>query len=648
MTTQNHTEHEIKEKPTLLTLITNGIVLFWVLCQLYFSGVQLPFSIDELKVFHLGFALAVLSFSLFSKAYAQKHIVCWGWLLVFMATVVTTVYFLTGYADMVERVGVPSAQDSFFGVALVALTLLLTWRNWGTIIPMVVIIALSYGLWGQHLGGLFRHSGIDPTRLIGYTSTYFMGTLGSLTSLSATMIFQFIVFGALLQCLGGFSLIEKLSSLVCKRFASGAAQTAIYSSAFIGMMTGSAAANVAVTGSFTIPMMKNRGYSADYAGGVEAVASTGGQILPPVMGVGAFIMASLVGIPYANICLAAIIPALIYFIHLSFSVAVHTAKLGMVVHEDKEDAVPFWASIKEIMLEHGHLLAPIVFLTWRIFAGDSPNKAAIMSNFLMIGIAFVHTVITQRHALKAALHTFGRNLYTGFVTGGKEGAKIAIVLAALGIVVDIFSTTGFGQRLSHAMLEIADGNVLILVPLAAILTLFFGMGMPTPGAYLLTVLLSAPVLIKFGFPVLSVHMFVFYFAVVAAITPPVAMASLVAVGISNGTYLGTAMYSMHLGIQGFLLPVFFLLRPETLALETEPVQALLSNFLLLLSGFGLTILMEGFFIRKVGWIGRLLCLGATLCILYPSDLLSVVGCALLVGFVGFHWKMPNKQQAVGA
>ena len=605
--------------------------LAWVLSQFYFSGFALPFSVDELKIVHLGGGLTLLSLALGIGNLQNGKRLGWLWILIALTILAATLYFFLAYDEMVDRVGMLSTADIAWGGIFVLLVVVMTWKEWGMTIPVVVLATLLYAVSGQHLGGLFRHSGIDLERLVGYTSTYFMGTLGSLTSLSATMIFHFILFGALLQCLGGFSLIEKLSRLVCSRFASGASQTAIYSSAFIGMMTGSAAANVAVTGSFTIPMMKSRGYDPNYAGAVEAVASTGGQILPPVMGVGAFIMASLVGLPYAKICIAALLPAIIYFLHLSFSVTVRSCRLGMKRYEsEQEEEASFGRQIMRIFREHGHLLIPIVFLTWRIFAGESPARAAVNANFLMIGVAFLHALVTRRGQAVQAMKEVCANLYKGLLTGGKEGAKIALVLGALGIIVDIFTTTGFGQRLSHAMIGIAGGNVFILVSLAAVLTLFFGMGMPTPGAYMLTVLLSAPVLINFGFPELSVHMFVFYFAVIAAITPPVAMASLVAVGISGGSYISTCLQAVRLGLQGFLLPVFFLFRPETLALESAPLQALISNGFLLMSGIGMTFMLEGFFIRKLGLFGRLVSLAATAFILYPDDLLSVIGSLALI------------------
>ena len=639
MTIQQTSEGQPSTSSRLLFFF-NWCWIFWVGCQLYFAGVALPFSVDELKLFHLGFALPLLALTMFCKEAQRTR---WIWLFVCLSALATTLYLFFGYDEMIERVGEPSTYDCIFGGVFVVCVLFITWRQWGLTVPLIVLGALVYALLGNHFDGLFHHAGIDPERLIGYSSIYYMGTLGSLTGMSASMIFQFIIFGALLQGVGGYSLIEKISALVCRRFASGAPQTAIYSSAFIGMMTGSAAANVAITGSFTIPMMKSRGFTPEYAGAVEAVASTGGQILPPVMGVAAFIMAALIGVPYFQICIAALLPAAVYFLHLSFSAMIQTAKIGLRQQERNESTLDFASSIKQIMREHGHLFLPILFLTWSIFKGDSPAKAAVNSNLLLVAVSFLHVILFRTESLATAVVGFGKNLGNSLLSGGREGAKIAIILGALGIIVEIFTTTGFGQRLSQSMIELSGGNLFILIALTMVLTIFFGMGMPTPGAYLLTVLLSAPVLIKAGFPLLSVHMFVFYFAVIAAITPPVATASLVAVSISGGDYIKTSLKAVRLGLQGVLLPIFFLIRPEILSLETNPLAALEINFMLFVCGLGFTILLEGFFLHKVCWAGKAICLTASIFILYPNDLLSWLGVCLLGVYMYRHCVQNRKR-----
>jgi len=529
---------------------------------------------------------------------------------------------------MVERVGTPSLGDVILGAIFVALVLVISVREWGYVVPGLTFITILYSLFGNYLGGLFFHSGIDFRRLIGYLSTYFMGTLGSLTGLSASVILHFLLFGALLESVGGAKFFEKLSILICSRFASGAAQTSVWSSALFGMISGSVAANVAVDGPHTIPMMKRRGYSTDYAGAVEAVASTGGQIMPPVMGVAAFILASLIGITYAQVCIAAFLPAFVYYGSLSFAIMVQSRKMGM--KKAKQDPKVPIVRGKDLLKAHGHLLIPIVVLTWRLLIGESPAKSVLYANILMVSLGLIHSMIFGRKDLMGSLFQFGQQVYKGLVDGAREGAKLGVILGTMGVIVEMFTVTGFGQRLSYGVVDLAGGHSLLLVLMVAILTLVFGMGMPTPGAYLLAVLLSAPALIKFGFPELSVHMFVFYFAIISALTPPVAIGVLVAVGISGGSYVKTALHALRLALPGFLLPFYFLYQPEILDLAKNPLEAIKFNFFILMGTFGLTLFLDGYFLRRVRWLNRGLCLIAALMIFHPSVLLSYIGTGILL------------------
>jgi TRAP-type uncharacterized transport system fused permease subunit len=256
-------------------------------------------------------------------------------------------------------------------------------------------------------------------------------------------------------------------------------------------------------------------------------------------------------------------------------------------------------------------------------------------------------MIFGRKDLLGAIRQFGRDVYKGLVDGGREGAKLGVILGTIGIIIEMFTVTGFGQRLSYGVIDMAGGNSFLLICMVAILTLFFGMGMPTPGAYLLAVLLSAPALIKFGFPELSVHMFVFYFAIISALTPPVAVGVLVAVGISGGSYVGTAKEALRLALPGFLLPFYFLYQPEILMLAKDPLWALLYNFFILVGVFGLTISLEGFLLHRVGWIARIFCLAGALGIFHPSILLSWIGTGILLAYGIFHFVSHSRIEKEG-
>ena len=608
----------------------NWFCLLWILMHAWATW-QMPFSIDELKVLHLGLAIAIVFFTRVVDGEASNTKTKWLWLVLSLLAVIVCAAFFFDYGNMIERTGFPSQSDVILGSILVVITLLATLVSWGWIIPLITFAVLLYGLFGEHLSGFFAHGGLDYGRFIGYNSTYFMGTLGSLTGLSATVIIHFIVFGALLQACGGSELIEKVSYIVGSKFKSGAAQTAIISSCFMGMVSGSTAANVAITGSFTIPLMKRRGYSSNFAGAVEAVASTGGQIMPPIMGVSAFIMAGLTNRPYADIVIAAFLPAAVYFLNLSFAVFIRTRKLGLTLAEKKGARSAY--TVKDVMRHHGHLFIPLIILTWRVLIGETPAKAILYGNASLAIVGLLHVAIDKKRRFMDRLMEFANQLYNGLVKGAKEGAKLSAILGSMGIIVEMTTVTGFGQRLSYAMVDFASGNSLVLVILVAILTIFFGMGMPTPGAYLLTVLLSAPALIKFGFPEIQTHFYVFYFAIISSVTPPVAIAVLVAIGISKGTYLGSALNSIRLAIPGFLMPLYFLYQPAILELKAEPLKAIAFNALLLFGMCSLGAAFDGYFLRKIPWFGRIACALGGAMIIHPNQFYSWLGMIIIAPFI---------------
>ncbi|MGD8563427.1 MAG: TRAP transporter large permease subunit, partial [Desulfarculaceae bacterium] len=404
-----------------------GLALFaWVLLHIYVV-LTLPISLDELKVVHMGLGLAfVFVAPLLSSKRRRLDLKSACWLALLLIAVVTTAFFYIDYENMIERTGFPSLSDVVAGTVLVSLVVIGGWRAWGFTIPVITLVVMAYAMFGNHLGGFFYHAGIDYPRFMGYCATYFMGALGGLPGLSASVIIHFILFGALLQACGGSELIEKISLVVGSRFRSGPAQTAIISSGFMGMVSGSTAANVAITGAFTIPLMKRRGFDPNFAGAVEAVASTGGQIMPPIMGVSAFIMASLTNRPYAQIVIAAFLPAMVYFLNLSFAVLVYSRKKNIALVDLDSAASPI--NFKEIFKAHGHLFIPLVILTWRVLLGETPARAIMYANGALILVSLLHTLIRHRGVSPTALKTFFAGVYSGFVKGGLEGAKLGVII----------------------------------------------------------------------------------------------------------------------------------------------------------------------------------------------------------------------------
>ena len=640
-----NTENTIKFADSILESIQYVVGLVWVLLHFYYI-VFIPFSPDILCIIHLGGGALILTLMFIIKDLRNGNkLKAFNSGLVGVLAVAATCYFFFCYDDLAERIGQPATEDIVYGLMLIVGVLLLIVRVWGKIIPAIIVVSMLYGIFGHYFGGILYHGGIELDRLVGYSCTFFTGIYGSLTTLSATLIFHFLIFGSLLQACGGMEFIEKVSFIIGVRFRSGVAQTAIYSSAFMGMISGSTAANVAVTGAFTIPLMKKNGYAPEFAGAVEAAASSGGQIMPPIMGITAFLIASMLARPYVEIAIAALLPAIIYFGYLSICVAIETRKSGIQPKTRPEDMPPY--TFLDIVKQYGAVaLLPIVILTWRMVAGDSPTRAVLYADVALISFGFIKALWRDRASgLLRATADFWRTIFKNIFAGGMEGAKLAIICAGMGVIIEMFTTTGFGQRLSYSIVTIAGENVILLVMLVGLLTIFFGMGMPTPGAYLLAVLLSAPALIRLGFEPLSVHMFVFYFAILSGITPPVAIAVVVAAGISDGRYFATAKRALMLALPGFLMPFVFMYVPQVLTLNSDPFHALLLNFALFVGIIAVTVAIEGWFKAAVNIPFRILLFISACAIFIPETISTTIGSAAILLIFAINLMSKEKQHA---
>jgi TRAP transporter 4TM/12TM fusion protein len=624
----------------LLEKSINFFKVIWVLFHFYAIW-ALPLSINQMIVLHLGFATMFIFHTCYEQARKKEphnsknnKLMMIIWLLLFIFMFLVTMYFFFQYRDIINHIGTPTFDQIIAGSTLILLVLIATFSVWGFIIPLLVTAVSIYALFGRYFGGILFHSGIDFARFIGYSATYYMGTLGSLTNYSATLIIHFLLFGTVLQAVGGSEAINKLGKIFGTRFRSGAAQSAVFSSCMMGMVSGSIPANVAITGSFTIPMMKEQGYSPEYAGSIEAVASSGGQIMPPVMSVVAFLIAGMTGMPYSYIVLAAILPALVYYFSLAFNVSIRSQKIKLNV-DIKEQERKISTELKAILFEYGYLLIAIIILTWRIVSGESAPRAVFWGSLSLVVLGFINIVIRclnnkSKNIYQEILKYFHK-LYEGLIKGANETAKVAVILASIGIIMETFTTTGFGQRLSYFIVSMAgEIGSFVLTLLVALLVLFFGMGMPSAGAYLISILLVAPTLTRLGFELLSVHMFVFYYSMLSAITPPVCLGILVATGISGGNFLKTALTSLRLALPGFIMPFFFLYKPVILHFRTNPLGALEFNLLLLLASCGLAVAFEGYLLKRIGWISRIICFFAVLLILHPNMLLSYLGALILL------------------
>ena len=530
--------------------------------------------------------------------------------------VAVAIYLITIYGTLMRNsTGTPFAPIgiSIAALAGTALILELTRRVAGMALVVISAVFLAYVFAGQYLPGFLNTPAIEWTRFFSQVYTD-AGILGPTTAVSSTYIILFIIFAAFLQASKVGEYFVNFAFAVAGRARGGPAKVAIFASGLMGMINGTSAGNVVATGSLTIPLMKKVGYKRTTAGAVEAAASTGGQIMPPIMGAGAFIMAEITGIPYTDIALAAIIPAILYFASVFFMVDFEAAKLGM--RGMSEDELP---KVRE-MAKRVFLFIPIVILIVALFMGYSVIRAGIVAT---IAAAVVSWLTPHRMGPRSIAHAFE--------LAGIMSIQIIAVCACAGIIVGVISLTGVGARFSNLLLGLAGVSQLLALVFAMLIAILLGMGMPTTAAYAVAASVVAPGLVDLGIQPLTAHFFVFYFAVVSAITPPVALASYAAAGISGANPMETSVASFKIGIAAFVVPFMFFYNAALLGDGTwlEIARALVTataGVYLLSAG------VQGWFLgSRSAWFVRVGLVAAAFFMIEGGLLTDLVGIALALG-----------------
>jgi TRAP transporter 4TM/12TM fusion protein len=452
------------------------------------------------------------------------------------------IYQIAIYGTLMRNAtGTPFAPIGI-SLAAVAGTLLimeLTRRVAGLALVIIAAVFLGYVFFGPYLPGFLKAPTVTWERFFSQVFTD-AGILGPTTAVSSTYIILFIIFAAFLQASKAGDYFVNFAFAAAGRARGGPAKVAIFASGLMGMINGTSAGNVVATGSLTIPLMKKVGYRPKTAGAIEAAASTGGQIMPPIMGAGAFIMAEITGMPYTDIAIAAIIPAILYFVSIYFMVDLEAAKLGM--RGMREDELP----VLNDMLKQVFLFIPIVILIAALFMGYTVIRAGTLAT---AAAAVVSWLTPNRMG--------PRGIVKAFELSGMMAIQIIAVCACAGIIVGVISLTGVGARFSNLLLSLAEASQLLALFFAMCIAILLGMGMPTTAAYAVAASVVAPGLVELGIPTLTAHFFVFYFAVVSAITPPVALASYAAAGISGSNPMETSVASFMIGIAAFVVPFMF-------------------------------------------------------------------------------------------
>jgi TRAP transporter 4TM/12TM fusion protein len=612
-----------------LALLAGGVALALALLHAW-QALAFPFPTGQFKNIHVNLA-AVLVF-LAAAAGERRAAPRAALAAMALLAAVPLAYIHLEYDDLVEtRSLFPDPADGWIAALMLVTVLAAAWRDWGWVIPGMAIAGLLYGHFGAWLPEpLLFHSGIGLERLIAYSSIpSFGGMLGFLTEESARSIFLFMLFAGALQATGGTELILRLAFALVGHWRAGPAQVAIVSSALFGMISGSTVANVAAQGPMTIPMMRRVGFDRDYAAAIEAVSSTGGQITPPVLGLAAFLIVGITGIAYAEVMIATIVPAAIFYLYLMLTIHLRALRCGMAGGGDptRQDAAPI--DLRREALAHLHILAAVVLLLACLMDDGIPTgQAALFPTALMLAGEVGKRLWRGRAAPMPALVDALAAIGQAARIGASSGAQIAIVVATINVLVEMFVAAGLGQRMSHLMLALAAGELWPLLLLAAATCLLLGCGVPTSAAYILVALLGAPALVKLGVPLLAAHLFVFFYANLAGITPPIAIAALVAANISGGSYLRTALICVRLGLPCFLLPFLFVLRPGLIGIEAGLAEQALLALLAMLAMAAAVAVLEGYLFGVLTKYQRLALAPASIALLLPGWLPTLLAFAL--------------------
>jgi TRAP transporter 4TM/12TM fusion protein len=517
-------------------------------------------------------------------------------------------------------------MDYAAGIILVLLLLEACRRTVGYSLTIVAVVSVIYAFGGSYLPGLLGHRGLSLEGFVDLQAFSNNGVYGLPVGVSAELVFYFILFGTFLEKSGGGALFSDLGILFTGKFRGGAAKMSVVSSALYGTISGSAVANVVVTGMFTIPLMKRTGFRPSFAASVEAVASTGGQIMPPIMGAAAFILAQILGISYWKVAAAAVIPALLYYIALYAAIDFKAMQDGLLGLSKGE--LP---DVRTGILKRVHLLLPLVLIIYYIISFTvTPVTAAVRAIGAVVVVSFLR---------RATWMGLGKIL-DAMEKAAREAVTVAIPCAVAGLIIGVVIYSGLGLKLTDILISFSGGKLHIALILVMLAVIILGMGMPTSAAYLLAAILLAPFLIKLDVNPLAAHMFIFYFAVISMITPPVALASFAAAGIAESDLWETGLQAFKMAIPGFLIPFVIVYNPG-LILEGPLWDIVWGTFTTLIGVIALAGSVIGFFFRRTSaWERVTLCVGAILLIV-PEMITDFVGLAMVGAILAIQLRRPS-------
>lgn len=611
----------LKEKLTDSKAIYGNLVTVVALSMASFhiyTGIFGIFQSILQRSSHIGFAMFLAMLVTDIRGKKRTTLPPWyDWILI--SLIFCTVGYVILHADAIaSRYSYVTSLSQYEVIAGCIGTILLletARRTMGLGLPIICVVFLLYVFAGPYLPGILSHQGFSIMWISDHIFFTTEGIWGIPAGVSATFIVMFIIFAAFLEQSKGGDFFIDLSLGLFGKARGGPAKAAIFASGFMGMLSGSAVANVVTTGSFTIPLMKRLGYNARFSGAVECVASSGGQLMPPIMGAAAFIIAEFLGMPYLEVAAAAAIPAFLYYFS-AFSM-VHFESLRIDLKGIPAEDIP---NVRKTLVYGFQFLIPVAALVYLLMKGNSPMRAGLWAILITIVVSFIRleTRMTPTRILSA------------LESGAKGAVQVAIACATAGIIIGVLSLTGLGMRFNSIILFISQGSLILTLILTMFTSLLLGMGLPTVAAYIIQVSLTVPVLIQtFGVNPLAAHFFIFYFAIISAITPPVALAAYAAAGISGADPLKTAVTACRLGLAAFIVPYMFVFAPQLLLVgsTSEIVIAIFSS---MVGVVALASSVVGWFIKRANAVDRVLLMVAALTLIKAGVTTDLIGLGILI------------------
>ncbi len=621
-------------------LIIFAIGALWALFHLYTAGAgQLTASLQRSAHLSVALVLCFLYFPLNKKIEEQYNKLPAYDIALALVSFASVFYVFIFYEDLAHRVGSPLLIDLIFGAAAVLMVLECARRAFGFVLPVVTIVFLSYTYLGPYLPDLIAHRGYGLRRVIDHLYLTGEGIFGIPVGVAASFVFVFVMFGCFFQASGAGGYLVQLANAMLGRTIGGPAKAAVVGSGFMGSIVGSSVANTVVTGSMTIPMMKRAGFKPEVAGGIETAASTNGQFLPPIMGAAAFIMAEFTGIPYYQITIHAALPAVMSYAALLIMVHLEAAKTGIKALP-REEIPPFIATF----ISGIHFWIPVIILIYYLLIlRVTPLTAGFYGIMAMLAVSFAVKIL---HGFKAArsgtmelsgalvqsVKTMGKEFIEGLDASAKSMAGIGVACACAGLIVGVISLTGLGLRMTIFFSVLAGDSLFILLVISAIMSIILGMGLPTTAKYVIMATLVAPAVLFVDpdLPVVGIHLFILYYAILADDTPPVGVAAYSAAAVAKSEPIRTGIQGFKIDMAAFLLPFMFIYNTEFLLIDTTWDQALLISLTSLFGMYCFSAAIQRWLFTKLKIYEQAILLAIAISMIWPTILTDIIGVTVFV------------------